>query len=305
MSPQTPSEQPRDSVPLYALYGEDTVVEDSSFIHIEDIEARSRLYDWEISSHTHRGLFQTIVVFSGRAEVHLDDTITHLDAPGAVTIPPTVVHAFKFLPGTRGYVLTVSEALMLEASSRRGRVLFDNLFLQPRVLDLGGDPVAVMRMAGLLEHLLDELQSTRRGHNSMSEWLAKSVIMLIERQHAALFLDDKASQARAAVFTKFRELVETHYLDHWSLAQYADALGVTPSKLNRISKALSGKSAFQVTQDRLVLEARRRLVYIAAPVQALAFELGFEDPGYFNRFFKRHTGQTPAAFRRDQHAKLA
>jgi AraC family transcriptional activator of pobA len=98
--------------------------------------------------------------------------------------------------------------------------------------------------------------------------------------------------------------VEQHYLQHWSVADYAAALNVTPSKLNRLSKALAGRSAFEITQERLLLEARRRLVYIAAPVQLLAYELGFEDPAYFNRFFKKRTGMTPARFRREQHEKL-
>ncbi|HNH36489.1 MAG TPA: AraC family transcriptional regulator, partial [Rhodocyclaceae bacterium] len=55
--------------------------------------------------------------------------------------------------------------------------------------------------------------------------------------------------------------------------------------------------AFDLVQARLLLEARRRLVYIAAPVSLLAYELGFQDPAYFCRVFKRATGMTPTAFR--------
>lgn len=293
-----------DAVPLYTLYGEESGGEDTAFIHIESIAARSRLYDWEIDSHTHRGLLQAVVVFTGGGEVHLDDMIMPLAPPRAIVIPPTTIHAFRFEPGTHGYVLTISESMVLDTSSRRGRALFDALFLNPQAIDLSADRAAAKAIEDLLIHLLAEFQTLRRGHGSLTEWLAKSVLLLIERQLASLQLDNRTSGGRARLFTDFRALVEQHYLEHWSVTDYAQALSVTPSKLNRVSRALAGRSAFEISQERLLLEARRRLVYIAAPVQRLAYELGFEDAAYFNRFFKKRTGMTPARFRREQHRKL-
>ncbi|MEJ2592537.1 MAG: helix-turn-helix domain-containing protein [Candidatus Thiodiazotropha sp.] len=294
-----------DAVPLYPLYGEESGGDDTTlFIHIESIAARSRLYAWEIDSHTHRGLLQTLVIFNGGGEVHLDDVVMPLAPPQAIVIPPTTIHAFNFEPDTHGYVLTISESMILDTSSRRGRALFDALFLQPRTIDLSPDRAASKAIEDLLIHLLAEFQSLRRGHGSLIEWLAKSVLLLIERQLASLQLDMRTSGGRAQLFTRFRALVEQHYMAHWSVADYAKALNVTPSKLNRVSKALAGRSAFELSQERLLLEARRRLVYISAPVQLLAYELGFEDAAYFNRFFKKRTGMTPARFRREQHRKL-
>jgi AraC family transcriptional activator of pobA len=46
------------------------------------------------------------------------------------------------------------------------------------------------------------------------------------------------------------------------------------------------------------LEARRRLVYAASSVSGIAGELGFKDPAYFSRFFRRHSGVSPVDFRR-------
>ncbi len=293
-----------EAIPLYTLYGEESGGEESAFIHIESIVARSQLYDWEIDSHIHRGLLQTVIVFTGGGEVHLDDMIMPVSPPQAIVIPPTTIHAFKFEPGTHGYVLTISESMVLDASSRRGRALFDALFLEPRTIDLSADSRAAKTVDDLLLHLLAEFQTLGRGHGSLTEWLAKSILLLLERQLASLQMSKQTPGGRAQLFTRFRALVERHYLDHWSIADYAKALNVTPSKLNRVSKTLTGRSAFEIAQQRLLLEARRRLVYIAAPVQRLAYELGFEDPAYFNRFFKKRTGMTPARFRREQHEKL-
>jgi AraC family transcriptional activator of pobA len=293
------------SVPLYTLYGEDVADNDeSAFVHIENIEARSQLYNWEIDSHIHRGLLQILVVFAGGGEVQLDDMVMPVMPYRAIVIPPTTIHAFRFDPGTHGYVLTISESMILDSSSRRGRALFDNLFLKACAVDLSTDRQAVKTVEDLFIHLLAEFHTIRRGHGSLTEWLAKSILLLIERQLASQQMDTQAPGGRAQLFTGFRALVEKHYLQHWSVSDYAKALSVTPSKLNRTSKALAGRSAFEIIQERLLLEAKRRLVYIAAPVQLLAYELGFEDPAYFNRFFKKRTGMTPARFRREQHQKL-
>jgi AraC family transcriptional activator of pobA len=51
-------------------------------------------------------------------------------------------------------------------------------------------------------------------------------------------------------------------------------------------------------QNRLMLEARRKLTYVPASVSQIAYELGFNDPAYFCRVFKRHNGVTPSEFRR-------
>ena len=70
-------------------------------------------------------------------------------------------------------------------------------------------------------------------------------------------------------------------------------------------RAETGRSAQALLHARLVREACRRLVHVAAPVSNIAFELGFEDPAYFCRFFKRHVGTGPREFRRQPTSKAA
>ena len=92
-------------------------------------------------------------------------------------------------------------------------------------------------------------------------------------------------------------LLEAHYLDHWPVSRYAERLGLSTERLNRLVRAETGRNAQALLHARLAREASRRLVHIAAPVSRLAFELGFEDPAYFCRFFKRHHGLSPSAYR--------
>ncbi len=100
-----------------------------------------------------------------------------------------------------------------------------------------------------------------------------------------------------ALFTRFLLLVEQHFLEHWPLERYASRLGLSTQRLNRLARAESGRSALELVHERLTREACRRLVYIAAPAANLAAELGFDDPAYFSRFFKRRTGLSPQRYR--------
>ena len=100
-------------------------------------------------------------------------------------------------------------------------------------------------------------------------------------------------------FRRFVDLVEIHHKDQWSVNGYADALGITAPHLNAICKKQGGRSALQFIHDRVLLAARRGLAYTDNSVADVARSLGFTDPSYFTRFFKRFEGSTPSRFRRD------
>lgn len=96
---------------------------------------------------------------------------------------------------------------------------------------------------------------------------------------------------------RFRALVEARFRQQPTLATLANSLGITPTQLNRVCHQVLGHSALGVLHGRLVLEAQRDLAYTRLAVKQIALGLGFADAGYFSRFFQRHTGQTPTAWR--------
>ena len=103
------------------------------------------------------------------------------------------------------------------------------------------------------------------------------------------------------LFRRFETLLELHHLKRWSVSDYATALSITPTHLNRVTRAATGDTASHLILNRLIREARRNLAYTNLPVSTIAYALGFEDPAYFSRVYAAATGRSPSAFRTQLH----
>jgi len=100
-----------------------------------------------------------------------------------------------------------------------------------------------------------------------------------------------------ALVERFQARLERDFRSHHPLANYAQALGVSPGHLSALCRAHLGRSAGTVIRRRLTLEAQRLLLYGDLTAAEIAHQLGFEDPSYFARFFRREAGAAPTAFR--------
>ncbi|WP_031298075.1 helix-turn-helix domain-containing protein [Sphingobium lactosutens] len=101
----------------------------------------------------------------------------------------------------------------------------------------------------------------------------------------------------SAMLGRFRELVDTHYRQQWSLGRYAEALGVTVATLGRACREQFGESPSAIVNARIVREAQRQLAYTSLDIQQIARDLGFADAAYFSRFFRKQSGLKPSEFR--------
>ena len=107
----------------------------------------------------------------------------------------------------------------------------------------------------------------------------------------------QASARRGTHFPRFSELIELHYTTHQAVSYYADQLGITAAHLNALCRQTVGQSALGLIHERLILEAKRNLVYTSMSISVLSYTLGFSDPSYFTRFFKRQVGLSPKEFK--------
>ena len=284
-------------LPAFALYGEAGSPE-SSLLHIEPIAARSGRYNWEIDAHVHLGLHQVLWLRAGRVDAMLDESRSAGEGPTALVIPPGVAHAFRFSRHSEGFVLTVDATGLAEGDPAGVGESLQTLFAVPRTFGLDPASLEVARLQALFEALQAECQAAEGSGSPVPLWLARAIIWRL----AQLARREGQAGARAALgsgslYTRWVVLLEAHYREHWPVSRYAQQLGLSSERFNRMVRRETGQNAQALLHARLAREACRRLLYVAAPVSRLAFELGFEDPAYFCRFFKRHAGLTPRDYR--------
>lgn len=275
---------PLRSVPSYGLYGDDAPPELVDHFHAETIAVRSRLYDWEISPHSHPALFQILFVAAGRLHVRLAGDDRAAAGPLLICSPCGIVHGFRFSSDVTGYVVTVSRDFV-ESLARQ-----DALRLQLRKPSLQ-QPTAQLtqRLLTLGEQLVEAERDrfdphVHRLHHALAEaWLRTA----IQPGHDVAALQGTLAQ-------RFQSLVETNYREHRPLGYYTERLNCTIRTLSRQTEAAFGMTPLQLINRRTLFEARRLLRFTNASCSQVAAELGFEDPSYFSRFYRRMTGASPS-----------
>ena len=101
-----------------------------------------------------------------------------------------------------------------------------------------------------------------------------------------------------ALFHRFKTLLEERYTKEHLASHYADELFVSTKKLNEICKTYAGTTLNSLIKSRLILEAKRRLLHSNNSVKEIGYQLGFEDPAYFNRFFRKYVEMSAVTFKK-------
>lgn len=284
--------------PLYELYGE--LGRDAALdgLHLESIADRSRLHNWEIRPHRHSALLQLLLIERGRARVDIDGRVLALRGPAAVWVPPFVVHGFEFAPETQGRVVTLDQARLRELLGRAGGLWEELGHARALALQRASQPWRALQAVaeGLQTEYADMHPWRGQGLDGGLLMLASAVARLPRLAQAQA--PAAAGEGRSMVhLARFREQVERHFRSHPTLAALADPLGITPTQLNRLCRRHLHCSALDVLHQRLLLEAKRELGYTTLQVRQISDGLGFSDPTYFTRFFRRLTGHSPKTWR--------
>jgi AraC family transcriptional activator of pobA len=284
---------PQPAIPSFFLFGEPPRAVSDRFLHVEALDDRSRPSHWNIRAHAHADLHHLFLIADGGGEMSADAARYAFGAPGLLVVPAGVVHGFVFEPETTGMVLTLAGGYLRELTLRESG--FGAFFGRPAAIGLAGlEPVA-----SSLARLKRELAWTAPGHLAAVEsHLLAILVEALRLGHHAQAAAPVSDRSAARLVARFREAVETHFLTGVDIGSYARRLGVSPTRLRRACRVVAQCAPIRLVQDRLLLEAKRLLLYSNMTVAETAYYLGFDDPAYFSRVFKSREGVSPGAFRR-------
>ncbi len=160
------------------------------------------------------------------------------------------------------------------------------------VIDL---PAKVVSNLSLLFRRLSE-----EYRKSNSEDLIQSYLLTILLEIKSYFQTSAIRQISPAMYLtdRFKELITSQCKRYSRISHYAEILNVSPNHLAKSVTAITGKPPSRWIDELLVLEAKVLLYQSQRSISEISYELGIDDPSYFGRMFKKYTGKTPSAFRK-------
>lgn len=151
----------------------------------------------------------------------------------------------------------------------------------------------------LLMVFIDEFSTVDDIQEDMLRMLLKRLIIIVTRLAKNQYLTQTdLTQDKLDIVRKYNMLVETNYKKEHQVKFYAEKLHRSSKTLSNLFALYNCKSPLTVIQERIVLEAKRLLIYTDKTSKEIAYTLGFEDVAYFSNFFKKHTSLAPTAFRK-------
>jgi AraC family transcriptional activator of pobA len=283
------------AVPTFYLYGEPRRMVEERFVHVEALVDRTRPSEWTIRPHTHPELNHIFHVSTGGGAVVTDDGPLPFTAPCLLLVPAGAVHGFRWDLESAGSVVTLAASYLQDFARRDTSLdtLFDTISVVP--CDAAADDL----VAPMLRALGQELGWAAPGHRAAADAGLLALLVVALRLKAPRHEGRSMPPSpQAALVARLRHLIDERFRLREPVGVFAASLGVSPRRLRDACARVARMSPGAMLDQRAMLEAQRSLLYGNLSVGEVGYALGFSDPAYFTRFFTRHAGRSPAAFRR-------
>lgn len=273
-------------------------------IHYERLEKLADHFGRNMPAHYHDRFYQIHVILEGVVHVHLDETFYTVHGPLFFLTPPTIPHAFVSDEHARGHVLTVQQQVIwMLLGVDAGKKSKDTSVISPLCVELDTKKEEDSFLLHLFENMGQEFIKNKSRRPLALQAFLQLILIKVLRMSGSEHTQQHIRTGDAQIFRHFNHLIEDNYRSHWTLTQYAGELGVTEARLNEICRRLAGLSSKRLIMDRVMQQARRLLRFTSLPVTEIGYELGFKDPAYFARFFRRYADLTATEYRQ-KHLEL-
>tara|TARA_R110002124_G_scaffold14843_3_gene65639 strand:+ start:274 stop:1089 length:816 start_codon:yes stop_codon:yes gene_type:complete len=239
--------------------------------------------------HGHKDYLEMIFLTEGAGQHHIDYHQFSVKPYSLYFILPGQIHSWDLTEIPKGYVVMLQKDFLIDTP------LYDRLFQKfPRPLESGYDVSSIQEEIGYLFQQIEK------------EYLAKDshYLSIIQTYIQLLFTKLKRLEnvpvnlVESKLIHHFFDLLNANYRDHKEVGSYADLLHVTGKTLNNTCRKFLNRTTSDVINEKIVVEAKKLLLYTDQNLTEITFELGFSDPSHFNKFFKRATGVLPGIYRK-------
>ncbi|MGE7777992.1 helix-turn-helix domain-containing protein [Chitinophaga sp. NPDC101104] len=255
-------------------------------------------FQTEYAGVPHRHHVFQILWFTRSAGDHIVDFVTYeLGDNILFLLRPGQVHQLP-KSGFYGYSITFTEQFYWENKHER-QTLYDFTTLfddSQEYAPIRIGATAAESLQKLIALMREELRQ-EGGSSFVIKHYLNAFLLLAEREKKNNPVNSPDVHNHDTRIIQLRRLVEKHFRQEHQAGFYAAHFSLTAKRLNEIAREAISKTVTDMVHDRLVLEAKRQLAFSNRNVKEICYELGFEDPAYFSRFFRHHTGISPHEFR--------
>ncbi|NIG54831.1 AraC family transcriptional regulator [Chitinophaga sp. Cy-1792] len=231
--------------------------------------------------------------YGGGYKANVDFRVVHRTGQFIGLIVPGQVHQLLEAKAMKGYSVTFDPSLMPVAL----KSTIEAYFKEETVF--GANDLLMEQTEEMLEILMKLRNQSDDAFTAFAmHSILQGILGLVAGSLEALQSGRKPDNRAAIINREFQLLVQEHFKDWKSPADYAKVLHITATHLNDTIKDVTGIAVSQHIQQQVILEAKRLLYHTHLTVTEIAYELGYEDVGYFTRMFKKIAGMTALSFRK-------
>jgi AraC family transcriptional regulator, transcriptional activator of pobA len=243
--------------------------------------------------------YAVMFIENGQGIHYVDFNEYRVEDRSVFFLMPGQMHQLLFLSDPKGHVILFTEDfLVANGISRR---LIEDIYL---FNEYGMSPPLQLNDVQLpiYKSVLDQMRFFRDSVEKFNTEAVASLVQLfliLGNNHCSLKKGDNLQlmEGGNSLLRKFKALLNKQFASEHQVSGYAEQMSVSADHLNKTIKGLTGFSAKDHIQNKLIVEAKRTLLFSDVSNKELAFELGFEEAAHFNNFFKKMTGLSPGEFR--------
>ncbi|WP_317207297.1 helix-turn-helix domain-containing protein [Chryseobacterium gwangjuense] len=281
-------------IPVRNIHSQDEPQFSSSYF-IRDIAPLLAEHDMVQELHRH-DFFYILIIKKGAGQHEIDFTHYDIQEHTVFVMRPGQVHRLNLKVKGTGYLIQFKTDFLYSHNSASQNHL--TKLIQYNTYRL--EPEGFAKIENIVLNALKEYTEKEKGYQEVLK--ANLSIFLIEllRQRQEKVTTPAASNPYTQEkLEQFLALVEAHISTHKQVPQYADLLHLSSYQLSAITKSLLNKTPSEIINDSIILEAKRQLLATSNQVSQIAYNLGYEDPSYFTRFFKKQTTVSPEIYRQN------